>query len=205
MLCRVDQFFEAACQCCRSCTIPCRLSKAVCKDMGCEGYYAPTTTQLQAVVNDRRDNGIWNELLSRLRAASKERHEIQAAVNGDAMYTHVCMWAPITAALLLLIGLIVVLIMIKKGRWPLSNKQKYVVEISQPVINSPESKGSQLCCTVSVADGVGKGSRNSSQPLLPDISESTLKPLLKEGTMPADTRTDDHHSSYYGSAPKYLW
>ncbi|XP_064646427.1 uncharacterized protein LOC135499542 [Lineus longissimus] len=232
MLCRTDQYYEAAIEACRSCSIPCSLSKIVCKRFGCEDYreYVSTSTPFQAAVsNDRRDNAIMYE--------GRTDHEPQLTAvddwpDSDIAYEH-CMWLPITGAVLLFIVLLVALVMMKKekfwsskskdteslltstsnlssedppspkeSRWLVSNKKTYLEILSSDrsdIEDSNQPGTKEPGYSVQTGDVVGKGSRSSSELLLPDINW-TLKAVMKEGTR-LDNDTDDP-KGYYGSAPK---
>lgn len=83
MLCKVGQYYEASLARCRSCKIPCSLSEDVCKDVGCE--------------------------LFRIGQQQNASTTTTAVQLGDADDGTAIIWAPLTAALLVLIVIVITL------------------------------------------------------------------------------------------------
>lgn len=100
MLCKAGQYYETAVEQCKSCEIPCSLSKDVCKDLGCELFAIgskenpSTTTNLQTTLKD-------------------------SGLMGDAEgHTTVIIWALFAAALLsvLTLGLIIIAVVLNRRK-----------------------------------------------------------------------------------------
>lgn len=225
-LCKAGQYYETALQLCRSCEIPCRMSKNACSKMGCAGYLS-TTTPSEPDINEKSGNGIILEYIRKLQAALNERRD------NDIVYEHLCMWIPVAAVALIFIILLVGIVIMRKEQfcfsksedtkplvrsasasasadkacpektsWSSSNKQLYFEVSTQSPIDLPGRKESQCCC-VPVGDGGGKLSRSSSELLLPPVSQCELKASMKEETQaqPGGGETDGW-DTYYGSVRK---